>query len=244
MPDYATALYQDAVITEIDWAADSTQLAYTLSYEGDSISVLDTQADVDLGQTDEVVIPVAAATPAIRPGRRPAASSPCSTPASSAASTTSTPARPGPCWSTSTAGWPRRCSRPGAGHGPRLRRQRRPPPLRRRGPPPPPQRAHGASRARLGRHLGRLVSPLQPSPGQRSESVHCVRPPAASRSGCRPPTRSSASGVTATTCGAPATCVRRARRSSISTKTPTGCAAPSCGATAVSSRSAGTRPSP
>jgi hypothetical protein len=56
-PDYATPLYQDAVISEIDWAPDSTRLAYTLSYEGDSVSVLDTDNDADLGQTDEVVIP-------------------------------------------------------------------------------------------------------------------------------------------------------------------------------------------
>jgi len=56
-PDYAGALYQDAVISEIDWAPDSTRLAYTLSYEGDSISILDTDSDADLGQTDEVVIP-------------------------------------------------------------------------------------------------------------------------------------------------------------------------------------------
>jgi hypothetical protein len=56
-PDYATALYQDAVINEIDWAPDSTRLAYTLSYEGDSISILDTEADTDLGQTVELVIP-------------------------------------------------------------------------------------------------------------------------------------------------------------------------------------------
>jgi hypothetical protein len=56
-PDYATSLYQDAVISEIAWAPDSTRLAYTLSYEGDSISVLDTESDADLGQTEEVVIP-------------------------------------------------------------------------------------------------------------------------------------------------------------------------------------------
>jgi hypothetical protein len=56
-PDYGTALYQDAVISEIDWAPDSTRLAYTLSYEGDSISILDTESAADLGQTDEVVIP-------------------------------------------------------------------------------------------------------------------------------------------------------------------------------------------
>ncbi|MGH9009115.1 MAG: hypothetical protein ACRDYF_04620 [Acidimicrobiia bacterium] len=56
-PDYATPLYQDAVISEIDWAPDSTRLAYTLSYEGDSISVLDTETAADLGETVEVVIP-------------------------------------------------------------------------------------------------------------------------------------------------------------------------------------------
>jgi hypothetical protein len=56
-PEYATPLYHDAVISEIDWAPDSTRLAYTLSYEGDSISVLDTEADADLGQTGEVVLP-------------------------------------------------------------------------------------------------------------------------------------------------------------------------------------------
>lgn len=56
-PDYATNLYQEAVITEIAWAPDSTQLAYTLSYEGDSVSVLDTAVASDLSQTTEVVIP-------------------------------------------------------------------------------------------------------------------------------------------------------------------------------------------
>jgi hypothetical protein len=56
-PDFSTPLYQDAVITEIDWAPDSTRLAYTLSYEGDSVSVLNTETDADLGQTQEVVIP-------------------------------------------------------------------------------------------------------------------------------------------------------------------------------------------
>jgi Tol biopolymer transport system component len=56
-PDYTTALYRDAVISEIAWAPDSTRLAYTLSYEGDSISILDTESDADLSQTREVVIP-------------------------------------------------------------------------------------------------------------------------------------------------------------------------------------------
>lgn len=56
-PDFDSPLYRDAVISEIDWAPDSTRLAYTLSYEGDSVSVLDTDADTDLGQTEEVVVP-------------------------------------------------------------------------------------------------------------------------------------------------------------------------------------------
>jgi hypothetical protein len=56
-PDFATPLYRDAVISEIDWAPDSTRLAYTLSYEGDSVSVLDTETAADLGETTEVVIP-------------------------------------------------------------------------------------------------------------------------------------------------------------------------------------------
>jgi hypothetical protein len=56
-PEYTTNLYRDAVVSEIAWAPDSTRLAYTLSYEGDSISILDTEADADLSQTGEVVIP-------------------------------------------------------------------------------------------------------------------------------------------------------------------------------------------
>ncbi|HVW33030.1 MAG TPA: hypothetical protein VHL53_10865 [Acidimicrobiia bacterium] len=56
-PDYTTPLYANAVISEIAWAPDSTRLAYTLSYEGDSISILDTDKDADLSQTVEVVIP-------------------------------------------------------------------------------------------------------------------------------------------------------------------------------------------
>jgi len=56
-PDFATPLFVDAVISEIDWAPDSIRLAYTLSYEGDSVSVLNTETDADLGQTVEVVVP-------------------------------------------------------------------------------------------------------------------------------------------------------------------------------------------
>ena len=52
-----TALYREAVITEIAWAPDSTRLAYTLSYEGDSISILDTDKNANLSQTEEVVVP-------------------------------------------------------------------------------------------------------------------------------------------------------------------------------------------
>jgi hypothetical protein len=56
-PDYAMNLYQQAVITEIAWAPDSTRLAYTLSYEGDSVSILDTAVAADLSETLELVIP-------------------------------------------------------------------------------------------------------------------------------------------------------------------------------------------
>ena len=56
-PDFATSLYQQAVITEISWAPDSTRLAYTLSFEGDSVSVLDTESAADLSETLEVVVP-------------------------------------------------------------------------------------------------------------------------------------------------------------------------------------------
>jgi len=56
-PDFATPLFLDAVVSEIDWAPDSIRLAYTLSYEGDSVSVLNTETDADLGQTVEVVVP-------------------------------------------------------------------------------------------------------------------------------------------------------------------------------------------
>ena len=45
------------MISEIGWAPDSARLAYTLSYEGDSVAILDTGADTDLSQTEEVVVP-------------------------------------------------------------------------------------------------------------------------------------------------------------------------------------------
>ena len=56
-PELRHQPYQQAVITEISWAPDSTRLAYTLSYEGDSVSVLDTESAADLSETLEVVIP-------------------------------------------------------------------------------------------------------------------------------------------------------------------------------------------
>jgi hypothetical protein len=55
--DHSQALYQDGAIMKIAWAPDSTRLAYTLSYEGDGVSVLDTAVDRDLSQTLEVVVP-------------------------------------------------------------------------------------------------------------------------------------------------------------------------------------------
>ena len=56
-PDFNSVMYQNAVISEIGWAPDSARLAYTLSYEGDSVAILDTGADTDLSQTEEVVVP-------------------------------------------------------------------------------------------------------------------------------------------------------------------------------------------
>jgi hypothetical protein len=50
-------LYQDGVITRIAWAPDSTRLAFTLSYEGDSVSILDTVVDRDLSESKELVVP-------------------------------------------------------------------------------------------------------------------------------------------------------------------------------------------
>jgi WD40-like Beta Propeller Repeat len=55
--DHGTALYQESSIVEMAWAPDSNRLAYTLAYEGDSVSVLDTGRDHDLGETLEVVVP-------------------------------------------------------------------------------------------------------------------------------------------------------------------------------------------
>ena len=55
--EHAAALYHEGAITKIAWAPDSRRLAYTLSYEGDSVAVLDTAVHRDLSETVEVVIP-------------------------------------------------------------------------------------------------------------------------------------------------------------------------------------------
>lgn len=55
--EFRSALYLEGVIARIAWAPDSRRLAYTLSYEGDTVAVLDTVTHSDLGQTTEVVVP-------------------------------------------------------------------------------------------------------------------------------------------------------------------------------------------
>lgn len=55
--DHRSALYQDGEFTKLAWAPDSRRLAVTLSYEGDSVSVLDTGAHRDLSDAVEVVVP-------------------------------------------------------------------------------------------------------------------------------------------------------------------------------------------
>lgn len=54
---HRSALYTEGAITKIAWAPDSRRLAFTLSYEGESVSVLDTDAAHDLAETVEVVVP-------------------------------------------------------------------------------------------------------------------------------------------------------------------------------------------
>lgn len=54
---YAGGLFTDASFTKLAWSPDSTRLAFTVSYEGDSISVLDTKRHRHLGEALEVVIP-------------------------------------------------------------------------------------------------------------------------------------------------------------------------------------------
>src|SRR2546422_755075 len=55
--EHQSALYQESSITEMAWAPDSTRLAYTLAYEGDSVSILDTSRHKDLAETIELVVP-------------------------------------------------------------------------------------------------------------------------------------------------------------------------------------------
>jgi hypothetical protein len=50
-------LYRHGTITKLAWAPDSRRLALTLSYEGDSVSVLDTGSHRDLSEAMEVVVP-------------------------------------------------------------------------------------------------------------------------------------------------------------------------------------------
>jgi len=55
--EHHSPLYQEGSITEMAWAPDSIRLAYTLAYEGDSVSILDTAQHKDLAETTEVVVP-------------------------------------------------------------------------------------------------------------------------------------------------------------------------------------------
>ena len=54
---HAGALFTQSVFTKIAWAPDSSRLAFTVSYEGDSISVLDTKKHKTLAEALEVVVP-------------------------------------------------------------------------------------------------------------------------------------------------------------------------------------------
>lgn len=54
---HQSSFHLDAAFTRLSWAPDSRRLAITHSYEGDSVSVLDTEHDTDLSQTVEVVVP-------------------------------------------------------------------------------------------------------------------------------------------------------------------------------------------
>lgn len=55
--EHRTGFFADAVFSRLSWAPDSRRLAITHSYEGDSVSVLDTVAARDLSETTEVVVP-------------------------------------------------------------------------------------------------------------------------------------------------------------------------------------------
>jgi hypothetical protein len=54
---HRSGFFADAAFTRLSWAPDSRRLAITHSYEGDSVSVLDTVAARDLSETVEVVVP-------------------------------------------------------------------------------------------------------------------------------------------------------------------------------------------
>ncbi|MGH9039393.1 MAG: TolB family protein [Acidimicrobiia bacterium] len=55
--EHRAGFFADAVFTRLSWGPDSRHLAITHSYEGDSVSVLDTVAARDLTETVEVVVP-------------------------------------------------------------------------------------------------------------------------------------------------------------------------------------------
>jgi hypothetical protein len=55
--EHRTGFFADAAFTRLAWAPDSRRLAITHSYEGDSVSVLDTVGARDLAETAEVVVP-------------------------------------------------------------------------------------------------------------------------------------------------------------------------------------------
>ncbi|MGH9036096.1 MAG: YncE family protein [Acidimicrobiia bacterium] len=55
--EHRSGFFADAAFTRLSWAPDSRRLAVTHSYEGDSVSVLDTVAARDLTETAEVVVP-------------------------------------------------------------------------------------------------------------------------------------------------------------------------------------------
>lgn len=55
--EHQAGFFADAAFTKLSWAPDSRHLAITHSYEGDSVSVLDTVAAGDLTETVEVVVP-------------------------------------------------------------------------------------------------------------------------------------------------------------------------------------------
>ncbi len=55
--DHRTGFFAGAAFTRLAWAPDSRRLAITHSFEGDSVSVLDTVAARDLAGTTEVVVP-------------------------------------------------------------------------------------------------------------------------------------------------------------------------------------------